>query len=92
MNDYPSDPSRIDDRKMICRSCSKARYHYRRCKLASLRATRFMPQDADPAIWRSLRPVRAQILAERAAWRFHAIGMKHYELYTAAANQFLQID
>ena len=94
MNPYPFklDPSRSDDRKILCRVCPQARYHYRRCRIASLRADRFMPADGDAAIWRSLRPVRAQQLAERAAWRFHDIGMKHYALYTAAANRFLQLD
>ena len=51
-----------------------------------------MPSDSDPAIWRALRPVRVQVLAERAAWRFHDIGMKHYNLYVAAANEFMGIN
>ena len=94
MNPYPFklDPSRSDDRKILCRVCGLARYHYRRCRIASLRADRLMPPSGTATIWRSLRPVRAQQLAERAAWRFHDIGMKHYALYTAAANRFLQLD
>ena len=89
---YTLDPHRIYDRKIVCNISRKCRYHYRRCKLASLRAARLMPSDSDPAIWRALRPVRVQVLAERAAWRFHDIGMKHYNLYVAAANEFMGIN
>jgi hypothetical protein len=94
MNPYPFklDPSRSDDRKILCRVCGLARYHYRRYLIARLRAARIMPEDGDAAIWRSLRPVRAQQLAERAAWRFHDIAQEHYRLYTVAANRFLQLD
>jgi len=89
---YPSDPSRIEDRKMICRSCRKARYHFRRCKLASLRAARLMPPPNTSAIWYALRPNRAFQLADRATRRMQEISLAHYRLYTAAANRFLQID
>lgn len=95
MNTYRTlDPSRICDRKTLCAVSRKCRYHARRCEIARLRVLHLlgMQSSSVPAIWWSLKPARSKQLAERAASRLRAIAMRHYELYTQAANEFMGVN
>jgi len=80
------DPSRTKDRILLCLLCTECRYWYSRAERHSAAAAAYEPSKA---IWKSLQPERARILAQRAAFRLSILRGICYDRYTAAANKFV---
>lgn len=80
------DPSKTKDRILLCQLAPECSYWYQRADLHAMAARAYEPEKA---IWGSLQPKRAGVLARRAAHRHSILRGICYDRYTQAALKFL---